>query len=129
MIDLPSVYIEKAARSLAGAESEYQNGRYENCANRCYYSCFQAAVAALLRAGIRPPGSGQWSHAFVPSQFDGVLVGRRKLYPSDLSGALQRCYSLRRAADYEAVLVTQTQARRALARSRVFVDAIVHAER
>ena len=33
-------YLEKAVESLAGAESEYVNGRYNNCANRCYYACF-----------------------------------------------------------------------------------------
>ena len=33
-------YLEKAAESLAGAESEYVNGRYNNCSNRCYYACF-----------------------------------------------------------------------------------------
>lgn len=44
----------KAEESLAGAESEFANGRFNNCANRSYYSCFQAAVAGLLREGVRP---------------------------------------------------------------------------
>ena len=30
-------YLDKAIESLAGAESEYANKRYNNCANRCYY--------------------------------------------------------------------------------------------
>ena len=47
-------YREKADESLAGAVSEFANGRYNNCANRCYYSCFLAAVHALVTAGIRP---------------------------------------------------------------------------
>ena len=43
------LYTDKAQESLAGAESEFANGRYNNCANRCYYACFQTAIAALLR--------------------------------------------------------------------------------
>src|SRR5205823_6359850 len=42
---------DKALESLAGAESELANGRYNNAANRAYYACFQAAIAALQRAG------------------------------------------------------------------------------
>lgn len=50
-------YLDKAIESLAGAESEYANKRYNNCANRCYYAMFQAAIAALIAAGIRPRAS------------------------------------------------------------------------
>jgi len=45
------LFLEKAGEALAGAESEFANGRYNNCANRCYYACFQAAIAALTRVG------------------------------------------------------------------------------
>lgn len=124
MLDVASLYLEKAARSLAGAESEFTNGRFDNCANRCYYASFQAAIAALLRAGIRSPNGGQWSHAFVPSRFEGELIGRRKLYSTELRNVLQRNYLLRRAADYEPDLVSQTQVGRALRRSRVFVPVV-----
>jgi len=40
------IYLAKALESLEGAESELANRRYNNCANRCYYASFQAAVAA-----------------------------------------------------------------------------------
>lgn len=57
------IYLTKAVESLAGAESEFANGRYNNCANRCYYACFQAAVAALFAAGLTPQGTRTvWSH-------------------------------------------------------------------
>jgi uncharacterized protein (UPF0332 family) len=125
MIARGDLFLGKSRESLAGAESEFAQGRYNNCANRCYYACFQAAIAALRRAGVRPPGaSGEWSHAFVPAQFDGVLIGRRKLYPADLRTALARNYALRQTADYEDDLVTQTAASRALRRTRSFVQAI-----
>jgi len=43
---ISQVFLAKAEESLAGAESEFVNGRYNNCANRCYYASFQAAIAA-----------------------------------------------------------------------------------
>src|SRR5215831_8795083 len=62
-----TIYLIKATESLQTAESEFANGRYNSCANRCYYACFQAAIAALLSDGIR--SSGQWSHEFVQGGF------------------------------------------------------------
>jgi len=48
MSELSQLYLIKAEESLLGAESEFTHGRrYNNVANRCYYACFQAAVAAL----------------------------------------------------------------------------------
>ena len=56
MIDLASLFMAKALECLAGAESELANKRYNNCANRAYYACFQAAIDALTREGIQPAG-------------------------------------------------------------------------
>ena len=56
MSDLSDPLLIKARESLAGARSEYEQSRYNNVANRAYYACFQAAVAALNDAGIRPLG-------------------------------------------------------------------------
>ena len=58
------IYLLKAEESLAGAESEFINGRYNNTANRCYYACFQAAIAALVQEGMQPSGR-QWGHEYV----------------------------------------------------------------
>jgi uncharacterized protein (UPF0332 family) len=125
MIDTSLIFLAKAEESLAGAESEFVNGRYNNCANRCYYACFQAAIHALMQAGIRPPGRGaEWSHAFVPAQFDGQLINRRKLYPTGLRNVISRNYLLREVGDYKGSLVSQTEAMRALRRTRQFVTAI-----
>ena len=86
------VFIEKAIAALAGAESELAAGRYENVANRCYYACFQVAIAALEAAGVRPVGGAdaRWSHQAVQAQFDGVLIARRKRYPSRPRDVLYR---------------------------------------
>jgi hypothetical protein len=80
-----AIYLAKASESLQTAESEFVNGRYNSCANRCYYCCFLAAIAALLREGIRP--RGQWSHEFVHGQFVGVLINQR--HPSVAGAAAQ----------------------------------------
>ena len=117
-----TIYLAKATESLLAAESEFINGRYNSCANRCYYSCFQAAIAALLREGIR--SRGQWSHEFVQGQFVGVLINQRKRYDSDLRRVLADNQILRDQADYRTELVTQAQANRALRRTRTFINAV-----
>ena len=117
-----TIYLAKATESLLTAESEFVNGRYNSCANRCYYACFQAGIAALLREGIRP--RGQWSHAFVQAQLVGVLINQRKRYDPQLRRVLSDNQSLRDKADYRAELVTATQVGRALRRSRLFVAAV-----
>jgi hypothetical protein len=54
MIEVDAVFLDKAREALAGAESEFVNGRYNNCANRCYYASFQAAIHALQRLASGP---------------------------------------------------------------------------
>lgn len=120
-----NAFLAKDGRSLAGAESEFINDRYDNCANRCYYACFQAAVSALSREGIEPKGtSGRWDHGFVQAQFVGQLINRRKVYPVELRDVLSRTVILRRVADYTLQYVTQIEAFRALRRTRAFLEAI-----
>jgi len=117
-----TIYLAKAAESLQTAESEFANGRYNSCANRCYYACFQAAIAALLAEGIR--ARGQWSHEFVQGQFIGVFINQRHLYDTQLRRVLSDNQNLREKADYRPELVTATQAGRALRRSRTFVTTL-----
>jgi uncharacterized protein (UPF0332 family) len=89
------IFFAKAEESLAGAVSEYVNGRHNNCANRAYYAaCFQAAVAALVCEG----------------------VGRSEQADQGLR--------LRKSADYTIERVSDVQASRALSRARAFVAAI-----
>ena len=125
MSELGDVFLQKAQESLAGAASELLNGRYGNAANRSYYACFQAAIAALDQAGIRPPGrSGEWGHAFVQAQFAGHLVNRRKLYPAALRDALTQTQAIREQADYYPTQVSHAQASRAVGRARAVVTAV-----
>ncbi len=105
------------------AESEFGNRRHDNAASRAYYACFQAAIAALQQAGIQARGS-KWGHDFVPSEFEGRLIYRQKLYPTEVRGILGRLYPLRETADYDENVVSRTEAERALRRARLFVMAI-----
>lgn len=126
MSDLSEAFLSKARESLDGAASELANGRYNNCANRCYYACFQAAVAALDLAGIRPTeGRVEWSHSFVKSQFPGQLVYRRKLYSSELRKVLAETSVIREQADYKPAGVSRREATRAFNQARALVDAVV----
>jgi uncharacterized protein (UPF0332 family) len=125
MIELDRVYLEKAEENLACAQSELINGRYNSSASRAYYCCFQAAIFALARAGIRSTGAQRaWSHEFVQAQFNGVLVNRRRLYSADLRGTLNQNYILRLLADYSTDHVTEVRADRAVGRAERFLEAI-----
>ncbi len=125
MAEIRDVYLTKSEESLSGADSELVNGRYNNCANRCYYGAFQAAIAALLSQGITPlSGSREWRHEFVQGQFVGELINRRHLYSSDLRDVLARNQELRETADYEGTNITHVQASRALRRARALLEAI-----
>ena len=118
-------FLTKALQNLAAAEADYAAARYDACANRTYYCCFQAAIAALLVEGLQPPGGRQqWSHDFVHAQFAGVLVGQRRRFPPDLRRTLQDNRDVRDRADYRPMPVTGDVAGRALRRARVFVLAV-----
>jgi uncharacterized protein (UPF0332 family) len=120
------ILMEKAVAALAGAESELAAGRYDNVANRCYYACFQAAVAAREDAGIHPAaGLGtRWSHPSVQAQFSGVLINRRKRFPGRLRDVLSDIATVREKADYTRNRVTEREARRVLRLSREFVGTV-----
>jgi uncharacterized protein (UPF0332 family) len=119
-----TIFLAKAIESLAGAESEFANRRFNNCANRCYYVTFQAAIAALLRQGIQSGAERTWGHSFVQAQFAGTLVNRSKLYPAGLRDTLPQNLMLRQRADYEEQHITEIQAQRALRHTRAFLGAV-----
>ena len=125
MAEQAPIYLSKALESLEGAKSEYINRRYNNCANRCYYSCFQAAVHALEQAGVTSSGNlPTWSHKGLQSAFVNQFIRRHKVYPSELRSVLQLNYELRQAADYSDDVVSEVQAIRAVRRSQAFIEAV-----
>ena len=118
-------FLQKAEESLKGAESEFVSGRYNNCANRCYYAVFQAAIFALGRAGILPPGrDAEWGHEFVRSNFVGQLINRRHLYPARLRAVLEQNRALRQTADYKPDDATEIRAHRAIGRTHELLAAV-----
>ena len=122
--EISTIYLVKAQECLVGATSELANRRFNNCANRCYYAVFQAAIAVLLREGIQSSREDAWTHSFVQSQFAGTLIHRRKLYPTSLRDTLAQNLMVRQRADYEDQYITEVQAQRALRRAREFLDAL-----
>lgn len=116
------MYLGKSSESLQTAESEFANGRYNSRANRCYYACFQAAIAALMLEGVQP--RGRWTHESVQAQFAGQLINRRKLFGADLGQVLPENQTVRVEADYRPKHVTGVQAGRAPRKARMFVNAV-----
>ncbi len=124
-MDDDSIVLAKADESLAGAADKLSSGPFNNCANRSYYACFQAAVSALIQAGYTPSGrDGQWTHAAVQAQVVGDLLNRRKRYPMSLRGTLAHNMELRHVEYYGLDLVSDVQAWRASLRSSDFIAAV-----
>ena len=129
MIELGGTFLDKARESVTGASVEYEGGRFNNSANRSYYAVFQAGIHALQLEGVRLPGGGtEWSHAFVDSQFTGLLVNRRHVYESNLRDVIRDNRKLREDADYTTGSVSQVRASRALQRAERFVGTVVQRE-
>lgn len=122
-------YRAKAREEIAGAQSEYEHGRFNNCVKLAYYACFHAAVAELLGAGVaEPPGGGIWGHAFVQAEFVRRFVQRRKQYPASLGDTLSRALAVRDIADYRPAQVSRAQATRALRQATEFLSALTSEE-
>jgi len=118
-------FLRKAQECLAGAEDEYANRRFNNCANRSYYACFHAALAALIATGYRAMG-GQWSHVAVQAEFTKRFINRTKAYPAEFRDTLLKNMELRHMADYDVESVSEITAARALRRARAFVTAVAN---
>jgi uncharacterized protein (UPF0332 family) len=126
MIEQSGTFLSKAQESVTGARAEFEGGRFNNSANRSYYAVFQAGIHALIVEGVRPPGGGtEWSHAFVDSQFSGLLVNRRHRYETGLRDVIRDNRKLREDADYTTGSVSVVRASRSLQRAERFVRAIV----
>ena len=86
--------IEQAREALADAKLLLDAGRYRAVANRLYYACFYAAVAALLTRRL------QYSkHAAVIAFFDREFIRSGQL-PKEYSRTLHRAFNERQQDDY-----------------------------
>ncbi|MBX5489657.1 MAG: HEPN domain-containing protein [Chloroflexi bacterium] len=118
------VYLGKARQCLAGAELALAHGQYNNAVNRAYYAAFQAAIARLTAAEVRPPTPRYWGHDFVLREFC-RLQPPRPAEPLDACGpvALKALQDARLKADYDVEMIGEVTARRAVALARAFVGA------
>jgi uncharacterized protein (UPF0332 family) len=107
--------LTKAVERLTSAQIDCAAARDNSCANRAYDACFQAAIAALLAAGIHPASPrGDWSHACVQSQLNGLLIIRRKRHPAALRRVLRDTMAVREKADDTPASVSARVASRVL---------------
>jgi len=115
-------YLAKALESLRGAESEYASRRYNNTANRAYYACFLAAVAAMAHEGAGE--DSKRSHSHMQVDFVSELIDRLQAYPREMRPVLKQAEDLRLKADYAVEAVSARGAARALTKARAFVGAV-----
>ncbi len=86
--------MEQAREALQDADLLLNAGRYRATANRLYYACFYAAVAALLTKRL------QYSkHSAVIAFFDKEFIGSGRL-PKEYSKTLHRAFNERQQDDY-----------------------------
>jgi uncharacterized protein (UPF0332 family) len=114
-------FLFKAQENLAVAQNALEQKHFNAATNRAYYAAFQAAIAALAEEGIKHPKN---PHSWVQAQFSGVLVTRRKRYPSKLTSYLLSMQSLRDKADYEAEYIGKASATMQVRQSLEFVSTI-----
>ena len=86
--------LEQAREALEDAELLLQAGRYRATANRLYYACFYAAVAALLTKRLQYA-----RHSAVIAFFDREFIGSGQL-PKEYSRTLHRAFNERQQDDY-----------------------------
>jgi uncharacterized protein (UPF0332 family) len=116
-------YLAKARESLASARANVKARRYNSAANCGYYAAFQAAVAALIHAGIRPVND-DWGHRFVMSEFSGRLVIRRRKLPRRYRRTLNDLFDRRVRADYRLDNISRRGAEDSTKRAAEFIGRV-----
>ena len=112
--------MESAEEALDDAELLLENDHLKAAANRAYYAMFHSAMAALMQSG----GDLPRTHGGVTNQF-GLRYVRTGIIDSELAGALQDTYELRRKSDYELyAYFAEGEIRQAVQNARAFVSAI-----
>src|SRR5213078_3068647 len=109
---------------LAGAQLAVDHGQYNNAANRAYYAAFQAAIAALIGAGVAPPTPRYWSHDFVLREYCERHACRGRGFGPGSGTVLKALQDERLKADYEIELLERPSGERALALGQQFVASV-----
>jgi len=119
----PAVYMEKAARALAGARLLLAAQDTEGACNRAYYAMFDAAHAALLAAGISIAEGRAKTHAGLIAMFGKYLV-QGALIDAEFGRSFNKVQRLRQLADYTGDDIALADAVWAVEQAEIFVQAI-----
>jgi uncharacterized protein (UPF0332 family) len=91
---LTNYRLQQAMEALEDSQILLDSGRYRAAANRLYYACFYAAIAALLTKRL------QYSkHSAVIAFFDREFISTGHL-PRDYSRTIHRAFNERQQDDY-----------------------------
>ncbi|NJL59267.1 MAG: HEPN domain-containing protein [Desulfobacteraceae bacterium] len=99
----------------------FEHECYNACANRAYFSVFQAAIAVLLHKGMK---RGKYDHRWVQSEFNEKLIKRHKIYPGRIKPYLMEMQMLRNTADYENDTVSKKDAADQLRKAKEIIGLI-----
>lgn len=124
MSEVAQNFLAKSEESLASAKDDLAKKRFNSCANRAYYACYQAAVAVLIAHGVTPPSKKRrWEHDVVQTQISN-LIRRKKVLPAKYRSTLPELMAVRITADYEPRNVSERKARRVLKVATEFVTVL-----
>ncbi len=90
--------IQKADRSLAAAQRNYDAGDYDFASSRAYYAAYYAISAALLSEKVTSS-----KHSGNISEFNRLFL-KPGIFPKKYSKLVHRLFSDRQIADYESGL-------------------------
>jgi len=117
-------YLLKLEESLASAKDDLAKKRFNSCANRAYYACYQAAVALSIKHNLTPTsGKEIRKHEAVQSQI-ATLIKRKKVLPADQRSVLSKLMIVRITADYKPQSISKRKAARVLKTATKFVTLV-----
>ena len=122
MLDFSSFW-SKADENLKAAQLCFDNGFYNACANRGYYSMYHAAIAILIARGF-PPTQKHIDHGWVQSVFARELINRKKIFQGKVRRYLFDSQEVRNDADYKNIMISKKTANRQLLKSTEFISVI-----
>jgi len=114
-------FFYKAKDNLKVAQWSFDNGYYDACANRAYYSALQSAIAALADNGIKRE---RMEYKWVQAEFAGKLIKSRKVYPAKLKSYLPEMLAIREKADYKTDKVNKKKAAEQLCMAKEMLNLI-----
>jgi uncharacterized protein (UPF0332 family) len=118
---MDEMFIQRSKRAEEAAQLLYDNGFYDACVSRCYYSMFYLVQGLLMEKGI-----GYSTHGGIVSQFGRIFVKEGPL-DVEYSKILAKAFERRMLGDYGQLNQTSQEiASRALSEAKRFNETIGH---